>query len=67
MPKTDGIATAIRIKELRPQTKLVMMSGYGADKAMERARDRIFVDAAISKPFNLGEIRSALKRLMRTL
>ena len=66
MPKTDGIATAIKIKGLRPQIRVVMMSGYGADKVLERAGDRNCIDAAISKPFSVVEVRSALKRLIRT-
>ena len=65
MPQTDGIATAIKIKALRPQMMVVVMSGYGADKVLERAGDRNCIDAAISKPFNVIEIRSALKRLVR--
>jgi len=43
-----------------------MMSGYGADKAIERAGDRHCIDAAISKPFNVIEIKSALKGVFRT-
>jgi PAS domain S-box-containing protein len=66
MPKTDGIATAVKIKELRSQIQVIMMSGYGADKAIERAGDRHCIDAAISKPFNVIEIKSALKGVFRT-
>jgi CheY-like chemotaxis protein len=63
MPQTDGIATASKIKNKRPHLKIVMMSGYGADRAHERAGDSNCIDAAISKPFNIREIRATLKRL----
>jgi CheY-like chemotaxis protein len=58
MPKTDGIATATLIKSRRPHLKIVMMSGYGADRANERAAASRCIDSAISKPFNISEIRS---------
>jgi PAS domain S-box-containing protein len=64
MPKTDGIATATQLKIRRPHLKIVMMSGYGADRANERAGASNCIDAAISKPFNIGEIRAALKDLI---
>jgi PAS domain S-box-containing protein len=65
MPKTDGIATATQIKIRRPHLKIVMMSGYGAERANERASASHCIDAAISKPFNIAEIRAALKDLMQ--
>jgi len=64
MPKTDGIATATEIKTRRPQTKVVLMSGYGAERASERAAESDCIDATINKPFRVFEIQNALRTLL---
>ncbi|HKP85457.1 MAG TPA: PAS domain S-box protein [Blastocatellia bacterium] len=65
MPKVDGIAAATEIKARRPQTKIVLMSGYGADRARERAADTNCIDTSISKPFRMNEIQAALKTVLK--
>jgi CheY-like chemotaxis protein len=64
MPKSDGITAAREIKARAPETKIVLMSGYGSEKAVERASDKECIDAAISKPFRLAEIRETLNALL---
>ena len=64
MPNTDGIAAARGIKALRPQTKVILMSGYSAEAVSERSAECDSIDATISKPFNLAEIRNAIKELV---
>jgi PAS domain S-box-containing protein len=64
MPKTDGIATANEIKARRPQTKIVLMSGYGAERAGERAAETSCIDATLNKPFRVFEIQNALRTLL---
>ncbi|HLG15285.1 MAG TPA: PAS domain S-box protein [Blastocatellia bacterium] len=64
MPKTDGIAAATAIKSRHPDVKIVLMSGYGAERAIERAAGTNSIDAAISKPFKLSEIDDVLSRLL---
>ena len=63
MPKTDGVTAATQIKARRPEIKVVLMSGYGADTASERVEDGI-IDAAISKPFDLAEINQIIRTLI---
>ena len=60
MPRADGIAVAARIKEIKPATKVVLMSGYGEDKAYERIGDLNCVDGFVSKPFNFAEVHRVL-------
>lgn len=62
MPQTDGVAAAEEIKARRPAIKIVLMSGYGVDKAFERA-DSAFIDAVVSKPFSFPEIQETLQKL----
>jgi CheY-like chemotaxis protein len=64
MPKTDGIATANEIKARRPQIKVVLMSGYGAERAGERAAETNCIDATLNKPFRIFEIQNALRTLL---
>jgi PAS domain S-box-containing protein len=64
MPKTDGIATATEIKARCPQTKVVLMSGYGPEGAGERAAASRAIDATLSKPFRVFEIQNALRLLL---
>src|SRR6185369_5761850 len=37
MPRTDGVTLAAEIKSRKPNTKIVLISGYGGEKAYERA------------------------------
>ncbi|HKP10957.1 MAG TPA: PAS domain S-box protein [Blastocatellia bacterium] len=64
MPKTDGIAAATEIKARWPQTKVVLMSGYGSERAAERAAESRVVDATLNKPFRVFEIQNALHTLL---
>ncbi len=65
MPKIDGIATATRIKARHPSMKVVLMSGYGADKIQELVGDSLIIDAAITKPFRLAALQKVMNRVMR--
>jgi len=64
MPNTDGIAAAREIKHRKPATKIVLMSGYGSDLLTDRIGDRNYLDATISKPFNVVEISQTVRRLL---
>jgi DNA-binding NtrC family response regulator len=65
MPKVDGIAAATEIKARHPQTRIVLMSGYGADRARARAAETDCIDAIISKPFRMDEILRTLRDLLK--
>jgi PAS domain S-box-containing protein len=62
MPQIDGVAAAEEIKKRRPAVKVVLMSGYGVDKAYERAGAG-FIDAVVTKPFSFPEIQETLQGL----
>jgi len=64
MPKTDGVTTAAEIKSRKPATKVVLMSGYGAERAYEQAGETSGVDFALSKPFRMQDINEALRTLL---
>lgn len=62
MPDMDGWAVADQVRERWPATKIILMTGYGADtKDINPGK----VDAVVSKPFDIEMLRSTLSTLMR--
>ena len=60
MPRMDGIAVAGEIRVRCPQTKIVLVSGYGLGKIYERLGDSSVVDATLAKPFKIEDIERAM-------
>ncbi|HKV37733.1 MAG TPA: PAS domain S-box protein [Blastocatellia bacterium] len=60
MPKVDGLAAAAQLRSRKPDLKIVLMSGYGAERAYERSEMIELVDLVISKPFSLAEIKDVV-------
>lgn len=60
MPKMDGMEVARRIKEVAPQTPVIMVTGWG--KQSSSTAERIpHVDILLSKPPQLADLRAALE------
>lgn len=59
MPQMDGREVARRIKELRPETVVVLLSGWGSHLDM-RDDWQAYVDKLLSKPPRLSELRKAV-------
>ncbi|HEU4387628.1 MAG TPA: PAS domain S-box protein [Blastocatellia bacterium] len=66
MPKVDGVAAAIAMKSRRPEVKVVVISGYGVERAYDRAGDTNVIDSALRKPFSFAELQDVLQELMKT-
>ncbi|HLK38922.1 MAG TPA: ATP-binding protein [Polyangiaceae bacterium] len=64
MPQMTGVELAARLKEVRPETKVLYMSGY-AEEAVERVGA---LDAAvfIAKPFSSAALRQKVRELLDT-
>lgn len=65
MPRTDGVTLAAEIKSRRPNTRVVLVSGYGGEKAYERAGRNKCIDAALSKPFDVVDIARTVRLLLK--
>jgi PAS domain S-box-containing protein len=65
MPGVDGWAVVTEVRRRWPDTKLVIVTGYGGlvDQVV-RGNETDLVDALISKPFNLAEIDSTINDLL---
>jgi len=64
MPSLDGISAASRIKARSPGTRVVLMTGYGAERARELAAGSNNVDSTISKPFSSADVRATILSLL---
>jgi CheY-like chemotaxis protein len=65
MPGADGWTIIDETRRRSPETKLVILTGYGgfAELAVPGG-DTSIVDALISKPFNIAEIDLTINRLL---
>lgn len=63
MPRMDGIETMRKLKEISPDVKILVTSGY---KSVETAKEAVSAGASdyIVKPFDRKEILNAVKQLV---
>ncbi len=63
MPEIDGIALALKASEDYPAMKILLMTGYAAER--QRAHNlEALVQRVIVKPFTLEEIQRAVAELL---
>jgi len=63
MPGMDGIALALKVADTWPQTRILLMSGYAAER--QRAHNlEALVHRVVAKPFSLREISSAVSETL---
>jgi two-component system response regulator (stage 0 sporulation protein F) len=60
MPGMDGIQTLIEIKKLRPESIVIMMTGYPVDEMVHRAIEEKASDI-IYKPFEIDKVLGLIK------
>lgn len=63
MPEMDGWALASHIKELSPDTPIVLITGSEKSTVMERL-ETSNADSALFKPFSLEEIKNAVHKAL---
>ena len=65
LAKVDGFALCSRLKELRPDLKVILTSGH-IDRSIEQRQKQYGIDAFVPKPYNPQElvrrVRAALDR-----
>jgi len=61
MPVMDGVEVIRRLRTLRPDVRIVLMSGHTVDM-LEQAALAQAPEAVLSKPFQLAAVRAALAR-----
>ncbi|MEW5704213.1 MAG: response regulator [Pseudomonadota bacterium] len=55
MPGMDGIALALKVAKENPEVKVVLMTGYAAERQRAHNLDAL-IHQVVSKPFTLQEI-----------
>ena len=59
MPGLDGIALALKIAQDYPDTRVLMITGYAAERQRAHNLDSL-IHQVLAKPFSLEEILSAV-------
>lgn len=62
MPKPDGLEVLKRLKKLRPEARVVMMTGYSVEEKVSAAVSAGAFDC-LYKPFNFMDIEKIITRL----
>jgi two-component system, NtrC family, response regulator len=63
MPGMDGIELLARIKEMRPQTMVLLMTAYGTVKTAVRAM-KMGAEDYLGKPIDVEELEVVLKKVL---
>ena len=63
MPDKEGIETIIEIREIRPDIKIIAMSGGGAkqDMAFLKMAEQVGANRILKKPFRPSDLLDAIK------
>ena len=64
MPDMDGLTTIARLKEIHPEIKTVLLTGFGDEKIKEAAEA---LDSDYFEKDEMGRFWSFMKRLQRNL
>ena len=59
MPGIDGIETIRQLREISPELKAILSSGYSSEKIDSLPRDTVF----LAKPYSITELRMAIKKI----
>jgi len=62
MPEMNGDQLAVEIKKLRPETPILLLTGFG-DLMTGAGEQPPGVDLVVSKPFTLTTLRSAIAKV----
>ncbi len=60
MPEMDGIETLKEVKKIRPDTVVIMMTGYSVDEMVHKAIEEKASDI-IYKPFEIDKVLGLIK------
>ncbi len=63
MPMMDGIALALAAKRDFPDLTIILMTGFADQRERAKGLDAAVADV-LTKPFSLGDLRSAVSRAL---
>lgn len=65
MPGMGGIEVLALARQTSPQTKLIVITGYPSKDTLHEGFE-IRAEAYITKPFHVAELRSAVRRVLKS-
>jgi CheY-like chemotaxis protein len=63
MPEMKGDQLATRIKQIRPDQRIIMVTAFAED-FLSRGKPTGGVDHVLTKPFSLEDLRAAIAKVM---
>ena len=64
MPETEGVETIQNIRRLRPDMKIIAMSGSLSQELYLSAAAKFGANAVLSKPFRAADLRETVARVL---
>jgi|RhiMethySRZTD1v2_1073278.scaffolds.fasta_scaffold1150316_1 CheY-like chemotaxis protein len=64
MPGTEGVETIQQIRRLRPNMKIIAMSGSYSSDAYLSAAAKLGAQAILKKPFRTAELRDTINQVL---
>lgn len=65
MPERDGFEIAREMRQMKPDQKIVLVTGIGTDAATAQAdSERVGIDNVLSKPFSYEKIKMIVKNAL---
>ena len=64
MPVMDGITLALKVSKDHPETRILMMTGYAAEKQRAHNLDALIHDV-VTKPFSMEQICDAVEAALQ--
>lgn len=64
MPEMDGWEVAREIRRMKPELRIVVVTGYGREAGSDQSEEPS-VDAVIGKPFDIDEVEGILSRFRK--
>jgi CheY-like chemotaxis protein len=64
MPGTEGVETIQQIRRLRPDMKIIAMSGSYSSDAYLSAAAKLGAHAVLKKPFRTAELRDTINQVL---
>lgn len=62
MPRMSGKETLIRIRDLRPEVKVIICSGYSAETQQVEGLNELRPDGFLAKPFRVDDFTKVIQR-----
>ncbi len=63
MPVLDGLATIIKLRSLRPDIRIIAVTGF-LDSERFRKLEALQVDAVVSKPYDMNNLLEKIKEII---